>query len=268
MTQEGFDDISLTVDQGVATISLRRPERLNALTFPMIAEINRAIGICAADGSTKCLVLCGEGDAFSAGDNIKGMGATAYKTDPLMRMREASYVSIVRNLRALDVPVVTVGHGFVLGAGLEVFMAGDIRLVHAEAKLGIPFIKLGLAGGCYQLPRLVGLTKATAMLFSGEPIAGTEAVAYGLATESAYTMEELNDRLAGWTELLSRRPTRSIGLMKRALYTCYERNYDAAIEIATLNLLTCTLNGDREAGVAAWLQSRSPNGRQTARDES
>lgn len=252
-----YDSIQFSADNGVARIELHRPERLNALRFDMIAEIKSAIDRSRGMQDVRCLVISGAGRAFCAGDNIKEMGEAPHGNDPLLRMRESGYISIVRALRSLDKPVVACAHGHTLGAGLEVFMGADIRIATHDASLGVPFIKLGLAGGAYQLPRFVGVTRAAAMLFSGEPVSGREAYEMGLVTEVADDTDGMHAACHRWTELLKQRSTSSIGLIKRALYRCYETSYDTAIELAALNFVTATLSGERQKGVDAWLQSRA-----------
>jgi enoyl-CoA hydratase/carnithine racemase len=257
---EKFEDVSLTWASDHAVIRLERPERLNALTFPMLAEIRQCIKLCRDNEDVKSVVLCGAGRAFCAGDNLKGMGLTHHKDDALLRVRDESYLSVVRLLRELDKPVITAAHGAGMGAGLELFLAGDIRIATNDARLGMPFVKLGVPAATYELPRLIGLTRAAVMLFGGEPISGSEAATIGLASESVATMESLRKRVAHWTSSFATRSTRSIGLMKRALYQCYQRDADDALVLSTLNFVTAVAAGDRDRGVEEWrLRPKKPS---------
>lgn len=240
-----FHHVSLTLAANHAVIRLERPERLNAMTFPMIAEIRECVRLCGEADSVKSVVIRGAGRSFCSGDNLNGMGPTAHPNDAFKRIREESYWSATQALRDLDKPVITAAHGHALGAGLELFMAGDIRLVTTDAALGIPFSKMGITGGTYELPRLVGLTKAAAMLFSGEPISGAEAAACGLATECVSDEAALDAASDRWTNLLATRSTQAIGLMKRSLYRSLEQSADEALALFALNFVTATSSGGR-----------------------
>ena len=208
--------------QSVARITLASPKTRNALTFPMIDEIKRAITVSAEDPRVRVLLIDGEGESFCSGDNLKDMGELPHDGDWLQIVQKTWYTTIISMLRSLPKPVVTLAHGYVLGAGLELFMAGDIKVVVNDSRLGIPFARLGIAAMNYQLPRAIGSTRAARMLFTGDLIDGRTAVNWGLATESVQNFDELTERSQYWVQKFEKLSTSSIGIMKETFYQSYE----------------------------------------------
>lgn len=217
-----FEDILLTTEDRCAHIRLNLPKSHNALTFRMIAELKEAIAIARETKDLAVLCLSGEGPSFCSGDNLRGMGEVPHDGDLLATTNHDWYHTVTQALRALPVPVVTLGHGHVLGAGLELFMAGDIKIVSESAQLGIPFARIGLAAMNYTLPRQIGFTRAARMLFTGDVINGKTAVSWGLATESVEDDAALDASRVFWAKKFSALSTRAIGEMKETFYQAYE----------------------------------------------
>lgn len=216
-----YSEIRYAEFEGAATITLARPERKNALTFEMIGEIRDAIRR-ARDSEAALLILRGEGDTFCSGDNLFDMGVDPFPNDHRRSLEEFWYEAIVKDLRALPKPVVCLAQGYVLGAGLELLMAADIKIVEAKARLGLPFARYGTVAMNYHLPRYIGFTRAARMLFTGDLIDGDTAVAWGLATEACAGAQELESRLEYWTQKFSAIPTGPLGLMKGTFYKAFD----------------------------------------------
>jgi 2-(1,2-epoxy-1,2-dihydrophenyl)acetyl-CoA isomerase len=253
-----FEEISAEIsDKGVLYITLNMPARMNALTYVMIREIREALDVGRRDMSVRCVVLRGAGRGFCAGDNLKGMGEAGPEVDIMSRYLTYGYVSVVKAIRNLPKPVVASVHGPALGAGFELSLAADFRVVASNARMGLPFIKLALAGGTYQLPRMIGLTKAVEMLMTARELTGTEAGEWGIATRvvDASDLAEATDELA---ERLAALPTRAMGYMKRAIYRAPQVDIDRGYEEAALNMVLVQSLEDRTEGKQAWLERRPP----------
>jgi len=244
-------------ENGVLYLTLAMPDRMNALTYNMISEIRTVVELARRDISVRCLVLRGSGRGFCAGDNLRGMGEAGPEVDQLSRYLGYGYTSVVKALRSLPKPVVASVHGPALGAGFELALAADIRVVARDASMGIPFINLALAGGTYQLSRMVGPTRAVEMLFTGRRISGEEAGSYGIATE-VVDPEDLLAATASWAEKLAALPTRAMGYMKLAIYRASEETLEEGIAEAGLNSVLVQALEDRAEGRAAWLEKREP----------
>jgi len=219
---EDFQDIVFSIEDRCAHVQLNLPASHNALTYRTIAELKAAIASARATPDVAALILSGAGRSFCSGDNLKDMGAMPHGGDLLATTTSDSYQAVVQALRDLPLPVVTLGHGHVLGAGLELFMAGDIKLATRDASFGIPFARLGLAAMNYHLPRQIGFTRAARMLFSGDPIDGATAVDWGLATELVDGNPQLHERATYWADRFRTLSTWSIATMKQTFYQAYE----------------------------------------------
>lgn len=217
-----FEDIIFTIDRNCAHLRLNLPRSHNALTFRMIRELKTAIAIASETPGLAVLTLSGQGPSFCSGDNLRDMGEVPHDGDWLATATHDWYQAIVQALRSLPLPVVTLGHGHVLGAGLELLMAGDIKIVTEDARLGIPFARLGTAAMNYHLPRQIGFTRAARMLFTGDVIDGGTAVRWGLATEAVTDDAGLQASREIWADKFRALSTRAIGEMKQTFYQSYE----------------------------------------------
>jgi 2-(1,2-epoxy-1,2-dihydrophenyl)acetyl-CoA isomerase len=144
-----------------------------------------------------------------------------------------------------------------MGAGLELALSADIRIVARDATLGIPFISIAATGGTYQLTRMIGPTRTIEMLFTGRRLTGDEALDFGIATQ-AVAAAELEACTNDWAERLSALPTRVMGLMKRAVYRASEQSLQEGLEESALNAVLAQFLADRSEGAAAWVEKRPP----------
>ncbi|MEU6083865.1 enoyl-CoA hydratase family protein [Streptomyces sp. NPDC047108] len=182
---EEWRHFSLTRDEGVATVTLDRPDKLNALTFEAYADLRDLIAELARDGSVRALVLGGEGRGFcSGGDVDEIIGATlSMDTSQLLDFNRMTG-QVVRALRECPFPVIAAVHGVAAGAGAVLALAADFRVADPSARFAFLFTKVGLSGGdmgaAYLLPRVVGLGHATRLLMLGEPVRAPEAERIGL----------------------------------------------------------------------------------------
>ncbi|MFG2193307.1 enoyl-CoA hydratase family protein [Streptomyces sp. NPDC048639] len=182
---EEWRHFRLTRDGGVVTVTLDRPDKLNALTFEAYADLRDLIAELARDGSVRALVLGGEGRGFcSGGDVDEIIGATlSMDTSQLLDFNRMTG-QVVRALRECPFPVVAAVHGVAAGAGAVLALAADFRVADPSARFAFLFTKVGLSGGdmgaAYLLPRVVGLGHATRLLMLGEPVRAPEAERIGL----------------------------------------------------------------------------------------
>ncbi|MFF7729253.1 enoyl-CoA hydratase family protein [Streptomyces sp. NPDC008001] len=185
---EEWRHLRLTLDAGVATVTLSRPDKLNALTFGAYADLRDLLPELARDGSVRALVLGGEGRGFcSGGDVDEIIGATlTMDTGRLLDFNRMTGQT-VRALRECPFPVVAAVHGVAAGAGAVLALAADFRVADPTARFAFLFTRVGLSGGdmgaAYLLPRVVGLGHATRLLMLGEPVRAAEAERIGLISQ-------------------------------------------------------------------------------------
>ncbi|MCC3774272.1 enoyl-CoA hydratase family protein [Streptomyces sp. UNOB3_S3] len=185
---EEWRHLRLTLDSGVATVTLARPDRLNALTFGAYADLRDLLPELARDGSVRALVLGGEGRGFCSGGDVDDIiGATlAMDTARLLDFNRMTG-HVVRALRDCPFPVIAAVHGVAAGAGAVLALAADFRVADPTARFAFLFTRVGLSGGdmgaAYLLPRVVGLGHATRLLMLGEPVHAPEAERIGLISQ-------------------------------------------------------------------------------------
>ncbi|WP_424890598.1 enoyl-CoA hydratase family protein [Streptomyces sp. XH2] len=185
---EEWRHLRLSLDAGVATVTLARPGKLNALTFGAYADLRDLLPELARDGSVRALVLGGEGRGFcSGGDVDEIIGATlAMDTGQLLDFNRMTGQT-VRALRECPFPVIAAVHGVAAGAGAVLALAADFRVADPTARFAFLFTRVGLSGGdmgaAYLLPRVVGLGHATRLLMLGEPVRAAEAERIGLISQ-------------------------------------------------------------------------------------
>ncbi len=172
-------------EHGIATITLNRPERLNALTFEVYRELTDLFAALRDESGVRVVVITGAGRAFCSGGDVHDIIGELFSRnmEGLLEFTRMT-CELVQNIRSLPKPVIASLNGTTAGAGACIALASDIRIASEEAKIAFLFVKVGLAGtdmaASYLLPRVVGLSKATELLFTGDFISATEAERIGL----------------------------------------------------------------------------------------
>jgi len=172
-------------DSGIATITLNRPERLNALTFEVYRELTDTFAALRDERSVRVVVVTGAGRAFCSGGDVHDIIGELFSRnmEGLLEFTRMT-CELIQNMRALPKPVIASLNGTTAGAGACIALASDIRIASEEAKIAFLFVKVGLAGtdmaASYLLPRVVGLAKATEMLYTGDFVSAVEAERIGL----------------------------------------------------------------------------------------
>jgi enoyl-CoA hydratase len=254
----GFETLTLSVTAGVATITLSRPQHLNALNRTMLAELDEALARIAADPVARVLVVTGAGErAFAAGVDIREF----VTMDPGAALQFSRDIQqTLRRLERLPQPSIAMVNGFALGGGCELMMACSIAYAAATAKLGQPEIGLGLipgAGGTQRLARLVGRQKAMELILTGDLITAEEACRIGLVCKVVAP-----DALAGEVAALSERIATKGAVALRMAKEAVEAASDAALvdglELEAKSFSLCFTTGDVREGVTAFLEKRQP----------
>jgi len=252
-------------DDGVARITLDRPDAKNALTIEMRDGIVDAVRAARADDAVRALLVTGAGDAFCAGMDLSA-STVAKASEPGYRTRstaEALRVGVqtfIRELWELDKPTVAAVNGAAVGPGAHLALACDFVLVHPRTRFMWSFAKWGLvvdAGGAYLLPRLVGLPRAKAMVMLGEGATGDEAVALGLAYRCV-DEHELADTAAALASRLAAGPTRSLGLSKQLLNASFETDLPHSLDLEAAFQSLAATSSDLGEGMAAFRERRDP----------
>jgi 2-(1,2-epoxy-1,2-dihydrophenyl)acetyl-CoA isomerase len=254
------------VADGVASVTLNRPDKLNAFNEAMHQALVRALDRIEADGTVRALLLTGAGRAFCAGqdlgDRVTGEGdAPPDLGDTLERL----YNPLIRRLTRLEVPVVCAVNGVAAGAGANLAFACDLVLAARSAKFSQAFCKIGLvpdSGGTYVLPRLVGHARAMGLALLGEALGAEEAERWGLIWRAVDDVA-LQDEASALARHLARQPTIGLGLIKRALHASVANTLDQQLDLERDLQREAGRSVDYQEGVRAFLEKRPPvfNGR-------
>ncbi len=241
---------------GIATITLNRPKQMNALNHQTFDEILDALADAASDPEVRVLVLKGVGRAFSAGDDLKGMGKTSRRigTDKLSIQLEGP-PGMVKALRGFLKPVIAQLHGYALGGAFEVALAADLIIAADDARLGIPYVQRGVASGTYSLLMAAGYRKACEILFLGDWVSGKEAERIGLVNK-AVPADELDDAVAEWAGRLAKGATTSIAYMKKSMNAFID--WDRGLTLQTLIEEPISGSEDAKEGIQSFIEKREP----------
>ncbi|MGH2891173.1 MAG: enoyl-CoA hydratase family protein, partial [Solirubrobacteraceae bacterium] len=251
-----------SVDDGVATVRLNRPEKLNALTFEAYADLRDLLAELPHRGDARVLVIAGEGHGFCSGGDVEEI------IGPLQELGAARLLeftrmtgSVVKALRELPMPVIAQINGVAAGAGAVIALACDLRVMARSASFSFLFTRVGLAGAdmgsAYLLPRVVGLGRATELLLLGDKVAADRAVAIGLAGE-VVDDDELPDRVAVLARRLADGPSFAYSATKSLLTRELDMGLGAAIELEAITQALLMHSDDFEEFYAAWNEGRAP----------
>jgi enoyl-CoA hydratase/carnithine racemase len=246
----------------VAYLTLNRPERLNALTFEVYRELTDAFAALRDDEAVRAVVIRGAGRAFCSGGDVHDIIGELFSRD-MQGLLEFTRMTceLVRNIRTLRKPVIASLNGTTAGAGACIALAADIRLAAEEAKIAFLFVRVGLAGAdmgaAYLLPRVVGLAKATELLYTGDFISAVEAERIGLYNRVVPSAELSADTTA-LAERLARGPSFALAMTKEMLNREMETSLDTALEWEAQAQATCMQHPDYREAYEAFVAKREP----------
>ncbi|MDB5714657.1 MAG: enoyl-CoA hydratase [Sphingomonadales bacterium] len=258
--------IILTERHGpIAVLKLNRPDAMNALGTPGDGEVIQAA--CAAlnaDLTVSCVILTGEGRAFSAGGDVKAMadpkGSFSGTGLQIRNHYRDNIHRAARALHGLDMPVIAAVNGAAIGLGCDVACMADIRIASDKAKFGVTFLKLGLVpgdGGSWLLPRVIGMSRAAELFFTGDVIDANMAAEWGLVSR-VVPHDTLMDEAMALATKIAAMPAHSLRLTKTLLRQGQNTSYDTALDMAALAQVNAHATADYREGVAAMIEKRPP----------
>jgi enoyl-CoA hydratase/carnithine racemase len=261
LTRE-WKHFDFALDDGVATVTFSRPDKLNALTFDVYADLRDLLGELPHRGDARVLVLTGEGRGFCSGGDVQEIIGELQRM-PAAGLLEFTRMSgaVVKAMRDSPLPIIAAVNGVAAGAGAVLALAADLRLVASSAKFSFLFTKVGLAGAdmgaAYLLPRLVGLGRATELLMLGGEVEAARAAGIGLATRVV-----ADDELPAAAQELAREladgPALAYSTTKVLLTRELDLDLAGAVEMEALTQALLMKSDDFGEFYAAWSEGRSP----------
>ncbi|MFL5616479.1 MAG: 2-(1,2-epoxy-1,2-dihydrophenyl)acetyl-CoA isomerase PaaG [Gemmatimonadaceae bacterium] len=256
-----YTHINFETEQGVARITLNRPEVLNSFNRAMAHELSDALAVVAEDFSLRAVLLTGAGRGFCAGQDLAEASPRPDGSLPdLGDFVREGYNPIVRAIRSLEKPVVCAVNGVAAGAGANLALACDIVFASSDASFIQSFAKIGVipdSGGTFILPRIVGLQRASALTMLAEKISAEQALAWGMIYR---VVEASGLAAAAWSTAtyLATQPTRGLGLIKRAFNQSLGIDLDRQLDYEEELQREAGKTADYAEGVRAFLEKRKP----------
>ncbi len=252
-------EIHLEINDGIARITLNRPEVYNSFNRSMALQLQEALADVATNALVRAVVLTGSGKAFSAGQDLGE--AVAPDGPGLERILKEHYNPIIRSIVALEKPVIALVNGVAAGAGANIALACDIVIAHEQASFIQAFSKIGLipdSGGTYFLPRLIGSQKALALMMTGGKVSAKEAEALNMIYK-AVEAETYETFTADFVSKLALMPTRALVLTKKAVQESWNNTLSEQLNLELALQVEAGNTEDFKEGVQAFLDKRKPN---------
>jgi 2-(1,2-epoxy-1,2-dihydrophenyl)acetyl-CoA isomerase len=263
-----YEQILYEASDGIATITLNRPERMNAFTDVMLREWAQALEDARLDRDIRAVIVSGAGRGFCAGADLKGgsgVAETATAPTPPTAADRRNWLRdgvhrVPRAVQLLDKPYIAAVNGSAVGAGMDMASMADIRIASESAKFAMSYVKVGLIpgdGGCYFLPRIVGVAKALELIWTGDFIDAHEALRIGYVSKVVAP-----DDLLGEARALAQRivdgPAVAIQLAKRLVYRSLDASWHEAFEMASAAMAIAQTTEDAREGPRAFIEGRPP----------
>jgi len=262
MEFDNYETVLLSKEGPVTTITLNRPEFLNALSPKLMDELDKVLEYVADDSNTRAVVITGAGRAFTSGGDMELDIAEVHKM-PAFEWREydIKFYSVIKRIYWMEKPVIAAVNGPATGGGLDLALACDIRIASDKAKFGMFYVRIAGVpdlGGCYLLPRIVGLGRAKLMAFTGDLISAEEAEHFGLVDKLIQESEFAN-AVHVLSHKLGNMPTKAIGMTKQAIHRSLDMNLDTSLDYCNNAQLLMFDTEDFQQGFTSFLAKKKPD---------
>lgn len=258
----GTDELLAEFDDGVLTVTLNRPERLNAISGPMLNALSQVLQQANIDPAARCVILTGSGRGFCSGLDLKEQGASGSESQVASRgyrlfdLHNSPPIVINR----MDKPIVCALNGAAAGYGMDLALGCDIRIASEHAKLGAVFAKRGVlpeSGGCWYLPRLLGWAKAAEVAFLGDVLDAQRSLELGLVNR-VVAHDDLMTEARSWARRIANNAPLSVQATKRMMRLGMDETFEAAVDHIFLQLLPLFQSEDFREGLSAFAERREP----------
>ncbi len=265
MSTSSFEQITYEKGDGIAIITLNRPERMNAFTPKMLDEWYTALHDAHLDPEVKVVILTGSGRGFCAGADLAGGSEASLLDRSRGRVDQRNFLRdsvqrIPRLASLMEKPYIAAVNGAAVGAGMDMASMCDMRFAADTARFGMTYVRVGLVpgdGGCYYLPRIVGLARALDLIWTGRIFDAQEALAMGYVS-AVVPADHLMDHTREYAQKLVRGPAVAIQQAKRLTYRSLELSADAALDLAQQAMFIAQSTEDAREGPRAFVEKREP----------
>jgi enoyl-CoA hydratase len=254
-----YETLIYEQEDGIAIVTMNRPDRLNALSFKLKEELSKVFDVMEQDDEVKVVILTGGPKAFSAGADIKER-STVQMSQPRMFFNQRKTHDFFCKIEDFEKPVIGAVSGVAVGGGCELSLVCDLRIASETARFGVPEVKIGVipaAGGTQRLPRIIGITKAKELLYTGDFIDAQEAYRLGLVNK-VVPVDKLMDTAKELARKLMNNPPLSVKFAKRAVNVGMQLDLASALEYEAHCAAIVSASEDRIEGFKAFVEKRKP----------
>ena len=260
MTTTTYTTINLEVREGVAEITLNRPEAANALNDELAQELHHAVLRCDADPAVRALIITGSGRFFCAGGDLKAFAAQGDDMPRFLKQVAGEFHMAIARLNRMDAPVIMAINGVAAGAGFSFALGGDLALAAESARFTMAYTRAGLTpdgSSTYFLPRVVGLRRAKELTLTNRTLSAQEALAWGIVNRVVPDAELMPAARALAAEL-AQGATLALGAAKRLLDSGLNDTLETAMEDEAQTIAAMARTADGRGGIQAFLEKRQP----------
>ena len=248
------------IENGVATLTLNRPEVFNSFNREMALAFQSELDTCENDASVRAIVITGSGKAFCAGQDLKEVTTPALNPG-FKKILEEHYNPIITRIRVIEKPIIAAVNGVAAGAGANIALACDIVIAHEKVSFIQAFSKIGLvpdSAGTFFLPRLIGFGKASALMMLGDKVNAADALAMGMIYKVT-SLEDFQTEIHTIATTLAQMPTKALGMTKRLLNESMSNTLEEQLALESKLQIEAASSEDYAEGVAAFVEKRKPN---------
>ncbi|MDH3235499.1 MAG: enoyl-CoA hydratase/isomerase family protein [Alphaproteobacteria bacterium] len=256
-----YEFIAFDRRDAIAILRLNRPDNLNSWNLAMRQELRDAVQSCVEDDELRVLIITGTGRAFSAGEDVRGMGDLSAVGPKGFRRRVRMIHNVFDEIEQMEIPVIAAINGVAAGGGLELALSCDFRFAADSAKMGLPENNVGLipgSGGISRLVKLVGPSKAKRLVMTGEIVPAEKALAYGLVDE-VVPADDLIDHALAFAEQLAAKAPLALGTAKLVINQCANVDLETGRNFERIGQSVLKLSEDHVEGAKAFVEKRKPD---------
>lgn len=255
-----YQTLLFEVSDGVATITLNRPDAANAMNLDLVKDLMTAAIRCDEDASIRAVLLTASGKMFCGGGDLPSFAAAGEGVGALVKEITTYLHAAVSRFARMDKPLITAVNGAAAGGGFSLAMAGDMVLAAESAKFSLAYTAIGASpdgSSSYSLPRMIGVRRAAELMLTNRRLSATEAEQWGLVNQVVADAELLNEagKLA---RQFAQGPTRAFGMVKKLLTASFDNSLETQLEMESRGISAMTMTADGREGVSAFLEKRKP----------
>lgn len=256
-----LETLKFDIEDGIATITLSRPDAANALDLTMARELSDVAIICDEADDVRVVVIRGEGKMFCAGGDLSVMGDAGHAAPAVIKQMAGDLHMALSRLNRMDAPVIAAINGTAAGAGFSIAVATDLAIAVDSAKFTMAYTNAGLSpdgSSSYFLPRRVGDRRARELMLTNRLLSAQEALDWGILNQ-VVSADEFDDAVAKLAGSLATGPTRAFGQVKQLLTASFDNGLETQMELETRGISDMARSDDGQEGISAFLNKRKPD---------